>query len=486
MTQEIIEFKCPTCGHLLGEEEHTHAWNEMNRIIIERTKEQDAIKDKEHRKEIEELKEQQCKKIQEMEQFKESEIQSRIHQALSEERATTELKHRKELQRREQNKESEMNSKYHGALAEKDRQIEAAKLEGAQKITQYELQLSRMHGQLEKMQKTVDSIPPELRGTAGEFVLLEELNNGFPKDDIQAKKPGREMADVIHTIVTDTGQRISPPIVYDMKTGESVTPTDIFKAKRYKEIHNTDYSIIVTAKGIRPKDCKANRMSLIGEREGILLFHPLVVVEEARLIRNFIIENAEQRTINNGGKSKHKKLYDYLTSPERDRKIHEKMRIKSKLDDQQTKEEEYHKRLWKNRKDMVQELFDTEEEDKRMIKEIIQGDADIGVVSQLELKETSINNQKNCKNEWDMGFSGRLQRLPTTSENNMSDISDMVFGCYYCNEYFSSDMERRNHRQLQHTSKLDYPSAEEFKNRQRPNRSLSDGGSSWNLGDNVL
>lgn len=189
------------------------------------------------------------------------------------------------------------------------------------------------------------------------------------------------MADVIHTIVTDTGEKIFPPIVYDMKTGESVTATDIYKAKRYKEIHNTDYSIIVTAKGIRPKDCKTNRMSSIGEREGILLFHPLVVVEEARLIRNFIIENAKQRTINNGGKSKHKKLYDYMISPERDRKIQEKMRIKLDLDNQQTKEEEYHKRIWKNRKDMIQELFDTEEEDKRMIKDIIHGDADVFSVS---------------------------------------------------------------------------------------------------------
>src|SRR5215831_7584670 len=126
MTLEIIEFRCPTCGHLLGEEAYTHAWNEMNRVIIERTKEQDAIKDKEHRKEIEELKEQQSKKIQEIELFKKSDIESRIHQALSDERATTELKHRKELQRREQNKESEMNSKYQGVLAEKDRQIEAA------------------------------------------------------------------------------------------------------------------------------------------------------------------------------------------------------------------------------------------------------------------------------------------------------------------------------------------------------------------------
>lgn len=189
MTLEIIEFRCPTCGHLLGEEEYTHAWNEMNRIIIERTKEQDAIKDKEHRKEIEELKEQQSKKIQEIELFKESEIQSRIHQALSEERATTELKHKKELQWQEQNKESEIRTrvdqissetkqKYQGALAEKDRQIEAAKLEG----TQHQLQLSRMQGQLEKMQKTVALMPPELRGTAGEFVLMEELKKCFPKD----------------------------------------------------------------------------------------------------------------------------------------------------------------------------------------------------------------------------------------------------------------------------------------------------------------
>jgi len=58
-------------------------------------------------------------------------------------------------------------------------------------------------------------MPPELRGTAGEFVLMEELKKCFPKDDIQPKKPGREMADVILTIaiVTDTGEKIFPPIV---------------------------------------------------------------------------------------------------------------------------------------------------------------------------------------------------------------------------------------------------------------------------------
>jgi hypothetical protein len=52
MTLEITEFRCPTCGHLLGEEEYMQAWNEINKIVIERTKEHDSIKDEQHRKEL--------------------------------------------------------------------------------------------------------------------------------------------------------------------------------------------------------------------------------------------------------------------------------------------------------------------------------------------------------------------------------------------------------------------------------------------------
>ena len=43
------------------------------------------------------------------------------------------------------------------------------------------------------------------------------------------------MADIIQIIVTKTGERITTPIVYDKKTGDSVTAVDIVKAKKYKE-----------------------------------------------------------------------------------------------------------------------------------------------------------------------------------------------------------------------------------------------------------
>src|ERR1700739_827343 len=96
MTLEIMEFRCPTCGHLLGKEEYTQAWNEINRIVIERTKEQDALKDEQHRKEL-----------QRQELHKESEVQTRVNQILS-----------------------DMELKYKEDLAKKDREIEAARLEG--------------------------------------------------------------------------------------------------------------------------------------------------------------------------------------------------------------------------------------------------------------------------------------------------------------------------------------------------------------------
>ena len=89
------------------------------------------------------------------------------------------------------------------------------------------------------------------------------------------------MADVVQKIVTTQDEKIPTPIVYDKKMAASVTASDIAKAKKYRIIHNTDYSIIVT------KDINGNGFT--EEREGVLLVHPLAVVDISRRIRSFLI-----------------------------------------------------------------------------------------------------------------------------------------------------------------------------------------------------
>jgi hypothetical protein len=40
MTIELVEYRCPSCGHLIGEEEYVHVKNEFNKIIQDKLKEQ--------------------------------------------------------------------------------------------------------------------------------------------------------------------------------------------------------------------------------------------------------------------------------------------------------------------------------------------------------------------------------------------------------------------------------------------------------------
>jgi hypothetical protein len=103
--------------------------------------------------------------------------------------------------------------------------------------------IERVQKDNRKLQNTLDSIPPERKGTAEEIILTEDLRKAFPRDVLEEKRVGEEMTDTIQTIVTENGERIATQILWDRKTGDT-TPLDIKKAKRYKEKYNTDYCIL--------------------------------------------------------------------------------------------------------------------------------------------------------------------------------------------------------------------------------------------------
>ncbi len=94
----------------------------------------------------------------------------------------------------------------------------------------------------------------------------------------------------------------------------------------------------------------------------------------------------------------------------------------------------------------------------------------------INIKEKS-GDQKISKYESEICFDRAQRTQRTQSKTSVcliadTNVPDTVFSCYYCHEYFASDAGRRNHRELQHPEKLDYPTAEDFKNRLSPNRRL--------------
>jgi hypothetical protein len=91
------------------------------------------------------------------------------------------------------------------------------------------------------LQKTLDNVSSEHNGTAAEIVLFEDLRKKFAQDDLEEKIVGVEMPDIVQMIVTENGNRFATRILWDMKTGDVITSTDIMKAKRYQEKFKSEY-----------------------------------------------------------------------------------------------------------------------------------------------------------------------------------------------------------------------------------------------------
>jgi hypothetical protein len=105
--------------------------------------------------------------------------------------------------------------------------------------------------------------------------------------------------------------------------------------------------------------------------------HPWAVVDIAKQIRNFLIEESKQRKNNTGRELKQSKLYDYLTSPEYSRNIKTRLDMKLKLDELQRKEEDYHRSTWSKRDQFIKKWFEVDRNNDRNITDITQEDDSI-------------------------------------------------------------------------------------------------------------
>jgi len=241
---------------------------------------------------------------------------------------------------------------------EKKSAVDAAKSVSIAKIndlnsqlSQREIQIERLDLQLKEAQKQLVQSQSELKGEAGERDLIAILSQAFPQDLFRRQTRGISSADIIQQIRLENGSILDTPIVYDNKAANSVTKHDIEKAKGYQEVHGTDYVLIVSSN--LPKEIKNE---CFGEKEGVILVHPMIVVEVTRTIRKAIVEISKQSASKKDRDAKEAKLYNYVKSPEFGRRVEGLLEIYQKMIVLQDKEEKAHGRLWRDRKALNSEV----------------------------------------------------------------------------------------------------------------------------------
>jgi hypothetical protein len=150
-----------------------------------------------------------------------------------------------------------------------------------------------------------------------------------------------------------SGVILGTTIVYDNKKADTITPKDIEKAKGYMDSHATDHVIIVS-QHLPKRDIKNG---LYGEKDGVLLVHPCIIVEVAQQIRKAIIKISTLSASNLEQETKQSKMYDYIRSREFSKLIETICETHEALSNLQNDEEKKHRTLWQRRKALHEQLI---------------------------------------------------------------------------------------------------------------------------------
>jgi hypothetical protein len=380
MITNLKESKCPLCRRELASDEYDEALGELQNKVEESYKVQQETFEEQHNSKLEQLHAQHEELLVSQKKSHQAEI-TRLESDVSE-------TYKKQLLFMEKNYESmtkqsqkqfvdlqkQLESGHKKDLIEKEKQIKLIKKEQDsfkksivnatkaefdlksgqlnEELREREIQISRFKDEVDGLKKQLTQSQAELKGEAGELDLFVTLTDAFPQDNFRRQKRGISSGDLIQRIRIGSSV-LDTPIVYDNKNANTVTKADVTKAKKYQKMHGTTYVLIVGNN--LPKISVPN--GLLGEKDGIILVHPSIVVEVTKRIRDGMIEISKLSLGKEDRQEKQDKLYSYIMSQEFSLVLKSLSDLNEKLFHLQSKEERDHQTLWKNRKSLQEDLL---------------------------------------------------------------------------------------------------------------------------------
>jgi hypothetical protein len=202
----------------------------------------------------------------------------------------------------------------------------------------------KLTSELADLQRKLEGKSAHELGEGSEIDLYEQLRSAFAGDRIQRVPKGVNGADVIHEVVHNG--RVCGKIVYDAKNRDAWQNGFATKLKADKLAQGADYAILSSNKF--PKD-KAH----IHSQDGVIVAAPARVPAIVEILRDQLVRMHELRVSNEERGSKTEALYIFITS-EHCRQLIEQVEAQAgKMLDLDSKEQEAHRRLWDQRKKLI-------------------------------------------------------------------------------------------------------------------------------------
>lgn len=361
MSNNTNNISCPHCGESISiDEVLTHQLEgKIRKDFEEKEKATRIAKEKEHKKELQEIEEQLKKQIKERVEKEAASDKKFLEEQLADkdlklkEANKNELELRKATQKLKDEKEA--------FEIEKARQLDAERKtieeEASKKATEaQQAKIDQLNKQLSDATKAKDELARKLeqgsqqtQGEVQEIALEELLKAEFIYDDISPVPKGVTGADVIQTVKTKAGVECGK-IIWESKKTKAWTDSWIKKLKEDQRSVKADIAVIVSS--VLPGGLEG-----IAQREGVWVCDIKLAISIATALRHTLELVCREKSMSVGKNEKMEILYAYLSGNEFKQKIEVIVETFSSMKTSLDKERLYFEKSWSEKEKQIQKVI---------------------------------------------------------------------------------------------------------------------------------
>jgi predicted methyltransferase len=215
---------------------------------------------------------------------------------------------------------------------------------------EYQKKLEDTVKRLEEAQRSAAQGSQQLQGEVLEIVLEDQLRGAFPLDSIEEVKKGARGGDVIHRVMTRSGQQAGV-ILWEAKRAQNWSREWAVKLKGDLRALGAEVGVIVTL--VMPKECPAD--APFDLYEDIWVTTPGAVLALAKVLASALGDVHKQRLVSANKGEKMEAVYDYVTSAQFGHKIRAIATTLKRLREELESERTQTLQRWSRREKQIQQ-----------------------------------------------------------------------------------------------------------------------------------
>jgi hypothetical protein len=217
----------------------------------------------------------------------------------------------------------------------------AADEDHRQKLAEKDKLISDMQRQVEELRRKADEGSQQRKGEVFELELEATLRARFPVDAIEPVPKGEHGGDVLQRVRTAQGQPAGT-ILWELKRTRLWSKDWLPKLRADQRAAKAEIAILVS-------DALPKEIETFAEYEGVWVTSPATALPLALALRQLVLDVATARKTGEGLESKMELVYQYLTGPRFQQRVHALIESYQTMKDDLDKERRVLMKHWAKR-----------------------------------------------------------------------------------------------------------------------------------------